>query len=307
MKILIIRKVPEIVHKSMNLNEDFSFLWNPEVSSSILGLGYSFYFEFIEYFAGNINKHYNKLLLNKDLYNKNDLFIKQEWAHALAHKNLNEFINLSIPPCKYAFHPRVYDFMFCNYKIIYEPLLEGVISDKNLNFKNRYLKSALKEVAIFESKTCVSSFVFFEQLFDNGLINRIIHLSKNLGILYLLGYHFTEELEHCDVAIDLYEKNFNEKLWSPELLITEISNQEIKNDQAVQAALYAAKLLNVKLNINDIENSSYYKYTLMRQRELIKMHFHPNKNEILKKRKYFIEKWDNDWEPKLLSAIQSIK
>lgn len=46
-----IRKIPENVFSAMNVNDDFNYLWNPQISSSILGLGYSYYFEFIEYFA----------------------------------------------------------------------------------------------------------------------------------------------------------------------------------------------------------------------------------------------------------------
>lgn len=300
-----IRKVPENVFSAMSLNNDFNYLWNPQISSSILGLGYSYYFEFIEYFAERINRAYSGLILDKRLASDNDTFMKQEWQHALAHKPLNEFIASVIPPNKEKYHNNIYDFMYINYKLYYEPILKDVLSNDQITLEHASLKRGIKEVAIFESKTCVSSFVFFEQLFDGGNIKRILNLSENLGILYLLAYHFVEEMEHSYVALDLYEELYHERLWDKSLVESEITNQSISNNHAVQYGLYAAKLLGINISVKDIECSSYYKYTVERQRYFINENFHPNLPALSEKREYFINQWDSIWEPMVLDAITS--
>lgn len=300
-----IRKIPENVFSAMNVNDDFNYLWNPQISSSILGLGYSYYFEFIEYFAERINRIYSGLILDKELANNNDIFMKQEWQHALAHKPLNEFLASCSPPSKEKYHGNVYDFMYINYKLYYEPILHDILSNDLITLDNASLKRGIKEVAIFESKTCVSSFVFFEQLFDGGNIKRILSLSNNLGLLYLLAYHFVEEMEHSYVALDLYEGLYHEKLWGNSLVESEITNQCIENNQAVQYGLYAAKLLGVDISVKDIESSSYYKFTVERQKYFIKENFHPRLPSVSEKREYYINQWDNIWEPMVLDAVNT--
>ncbi|WP_193323283.1 metal-dependent hydrolase [Erwinia endophytica] len=300
-----IRKIPENVFSAMNINDGFNYLWNPQISSSILGLGYSYYFEFIEYFAERINRIYSGLILDKNLVSDNDIFMKQEWQHALAHKPLNEFIASVSPPSKEKYHGNVYDFMYINYKLYYEPILHDILSNDLITLDNASLKHGIKEVAIFESKTCVSSFVFFEQLFDGGNIKRILSLSNNLGILYLLAYHFVEEMEHSYVALDLYEELYHEKLWDKSLVESEITNQSIENNQAVQYGLYAAKLLGVNISVKDIECSSYYKFTIERQKYFINENFHPRLPSVSEKREYYINQWDDIWEPMVLDAINT--
>lgn len=300
-----IRTVPDCVFKAMNLNPQFSFLWNPQVSSSILGLGYSYYFEFIEYFAERINRVYSSHIKDKKLLYNNDLFMKQEWHHALAHKPLNEFIASKSPPSHEKYHPNVYDFMYTNYKVNYESILKNISNSVNVTLNNDHLKYGIAKIAIFESKTCVSSFVFFEQLFDNGNLRRILSLSKNYGILYLLAYHFIEEMEHSFVALDLYEKLYHTRLWNKALVDSEITLQDIRNNEAVQYGIYAARLLGVDISIEDIECSSYYVFTVERQREYIIENFHPALPYLSKIRNYYIEQWDNVWEPLVLAHIKA--
>ena len=46
-----IRRIPFNLKKAMNIGSNFNFNWAFDKETSILGLGYSFYLEHIEYFC----------------------------------------------------------------------------------------------------------------------------------------------------------------------------------------------------------------------------------------------------------------
>ncbi|CAI3954149.1 unnamed protein product [Commensalibacter communis] len=293
-----LRTVPSFINQTMNLDRgSFNPLWVHDPKTSILGLGYSFYLEYIEFFCKFISKHSKKLINNRFLLEKECLFMDQEMRHAKAHCALNSFLaeNQVIHT---DFHPRVYSFMYGVHKIYYEPMMIGA---KKGNIGQ--IKKALFEVAVFESKNCISSFVFFESLFDNNNINNTIKLSQNLSILYLLGYHFIEEIEHCDVALDIYTEITNENVWTEKSIENYVYQTPHATLESYNAAFYCANFLNRSINLKDLERCPFSILTKNAQVEFITDNFHPNQASIKDKREYYIQKWDVYWEPLLKEEI----
>ncbi|MCG7539017.1 MULTISPECIES: metal-dependent hydrolase [Pseudoalteromonas] len=300
MENITIRAVPFRMEEKVINESGFNYAWSLERATSLLGLGYSFYVEFIELFYTGVRSAALKLLTDPAVMRAEKDYYTQEMHHANQHRKLNKVLHKGVV-FKERYHPRVYDFLYPIYKDKYEPMLEGARNDLGFSGKdNVFLKQALLDVAVFESKTCVSSFVFFEQLFDNGILNYTIRNSQNLGILYLLGYHFIEEIEHCSIAVDLYQSIYDEIVWSPEELA---NTRDLDDVEAIISTYSIAKQIGEDISRADIEASAFYSGIMANRRELIQEGFHPNDADVKKRRAYLIEKWDKEWEPQLLRAI----
>ncbi len=300
MQNLTIRTVPFRMKEKAMSESGFNYSWSLERSTSLLGLGYSFYVEFIELFYTGVRTAALKLLTDPAVVRAEKDYYTQEMRHANQHRQLNRILHTGTV-YRERYHPRVYEFLYPIYKDKYEPMLEGIHKENGLPGKeNIFLKQALLDVAVFESKTCVSSFVFFEQLFDNGILDYTIRNSQNLGVLYLLGYHFIEEIEHCSIAVDVYQSIYDEIVWSQERLV---NTRDLDDEEAIIATYSIAKKIGEDISRTDIEASAFYSGIMTNRRELIQEGFHPNDADVKKRRAYLIDKWDKEWEPQLLRAI----
>ncbi len=294
-----IRRIPFNLKKAMNIGSNFNFNWAFDKETSILGLGYSFYLEHIEYFCNFVSKNYRSLIKDTHLLEKEKNFLAQEMHHARYHKELNSFLCKNILK-GLPYHPRIYDFYLETHNEIYSHLSIGVA-----NKEYQSIEDSLKKIAVFESKNCISSFVFFDNFFSNKNFKKTLKASQNLGILYLLAYHFTEEIEHCDIAVDIYQEISGNSLWNKKNIEDEILNLENLDREPLVAAIYCAKKLNINLEYNNLINSPFIKLTRNQQIKSITQNFNLNSPEILEKRKKIIYQWDNEWEPILRAEIES--
>lgn len=235
------------------------------------------------------------------------MFVDQEKRHAAAHRKLNNFITKGItPPGREKFHPRVYDFMYGAYKEFVEPIMSGIEKEKaaGITATGKFFKEAVRSIAIFESQVCMTGFAFFDNLFDNGRFDMIANMSGNLGVLYLLGYHYAEEMEHCCVSIEAYEKIYEEKLWTEELIDKHINNSDMLSRQIVLSTLHVARMLNQDISIEQIANSIGIQYRHQVAKKYIVEGFNAREPEILARRQALVNRWDQEWEPKLLEKIR---
>lgn len=300
MQNLTIRSVPFRMEEKAIQESGFNYAWSLERSTSLLGLGYSFYVEFIEIFYTGIRAAALKLIKDPAVARAEKDYYTQEMRHAHQHRKLNKKLHTGVV-YRERYHPQVYDFLYPIYKDKYEPMLEGIQKvDSPQGKENASLKQALFDVAVFESKTCVSSFVFFEQLFDNGIIDYTIRNSQNLGVLYLLGYHFIEEIEHCSIAVDVYQSIYDEILWGKQELI---NIRDLDDEEAIIATYSISKKIGEDISRGQIEASAFYRGIMANRRELIQEGFHPDNPDVRERRAYLVSKWDKEWEPKLLRAI----
>lgn len=302
------RVVPNEVYSMMELNENFNYLWNPDPISSLIGLGGSYVLEFVEYYGEKIGDYYDEFVQNSDLKDERfPIFVSQEKRHAAAHRRLNNFITKGIAsPVREKYHPRVFDFMYGLYKELAEPVLAGIEQDKLAGKKadGQFFKEAVRSIAIFESEVCMTGMTFFDNLFDNGRFESISNMSGNLGVLYLLGYHYAEEMEHCAISIEAFEKIYNETLWSADTIESYTKNTSPSSRQVVQATLHVARMLGQDISIKQITDSVGVQHRAQLVKKYIKEGFTAREPELLEKRKYFVSRWDNEWEPKLLAKIK---
>ncbi|MBV4411281.1 metal-dependent hydrolase [Enterobacteriaceae bacterium YMB-R22] len=302
------RVVPKEVYDAMELNENFSYLWNPDPVSSLVGLGSSYVLEFFEFYGEKIGDYYDEFIKDPVLKDERfGVFVDQEKRHAAAHRKLNNFITKGIsPPSREKYHPRVYDFMYGAYKEFAEPIIAGIEKDKAAGIKSEgaFFKEAVRSVAIFESEVCMTGFAFFENLFDNGRFELISNMSGNPSVLYLLGYHYAEEMEHCCVSIEAFETIYNETLWTTELIEKHINNSDLLSRQVVLATLHVAKMLGQEITVKQITESIGFQHRITEGKKYIIEGFNAREDEVLKKREYFVTKWDNEWGPKLHEKIK---
>lgn len=134
-------------------------------------------------------------------------------------------------------------------------------------------------------KTVFQVLFFFDNFFSNKNFKKTLKASQNLGILYLLAYHFTEEIEHCDIAVDIYQEISGNSLWNKKNIEDEILNLENLDREPLVAAIYCAKKLNINLEYNNLINSPFIKLTRNQQIKSITQNFNLNSPEILEKRK----------------------
>ncbi len=302
------RIVPNEVYDVMGLNENFNYLWNPDPVSSLIGLGSSYVLEFFEFYGQAVGDYYEEFIQKTEL--KDDrfpVFVTQEKRHALAHRKLNNFITKGIAaPTREKYHPRVYDFMYGTYKEFAEPILAGIAKEKAAG-KGRdgmFFKESIRSVGIFESIVCMTGFTFFDNLFDNGRFEQIIQMSGNLGVLYLLGYHYTEEMEHCAISIEAFEKIYQEKLWTKELIEKHFGNMDALSRQIILSTLHIARMLGQEITVKQITESLVFQYRTQIAKKYIKEGFNATEPEILAKREALVNRWDNEWEPILLNKIK---
>lgn len=302
------RVVPKEVYDSMGLNEEFNYLWSPEPVSSLIGLGSSYVLEFFEYYGEKVGDYYDEFIHDPAL--KDDrfkVFVDQEKRHAAAHRKLNNFIMKGYtPPVREKYHPRVYDFMSGAYNNFAGPIISGIEKDRAAGIKSEgaFFKEAVRSIAIFESEVCMTGMAFFENLFDNGRFEIVSHMSRNIGVLYLLGYHYAEEMEHCAISIEAFEKIYNETLWTPELIDKHINNSDFLSEQIVQSTLHVAKMLGQQVTARQITESIGFQHRIAAGKKYITVGFNAREPEILEKRKFYVDKWDKEWSPKLLKKIK---
>lgn len=301
---LKVRKVPKEVFTVMNLNDHFNHLWVPDTILSVIGLGTSYFVEFFEYYGDKIGDYYDKYIVNtpyEDSRFKD--FISQEKRHAAAHKQLNKFMAKDyLPPTKEKYHPRIYDFMYAPYKEMVEPVISGIIRDeeKGTTVDSPYFKQGIKDVAVFETEICLGGFLFYDKVVDNGRLEQMLELSENLGVLYLLCYHYAEEMEHCTVSIDAYEKIFNETLWTPESTKNYVENAETLPKKFIIPTLFTARMLNIDITVKQIQSR------LLNYKDLVNDGLNVKTPERQERAAYLIDKWDNVWEPMVLDRIHDI-
>ncbi|MBH1929860.1 hypothetical protein [Serratia rubidaea] len=302
------RAVPNEVYRVMELNDKFNYMWNPDPVSSLIGLGSSYVLEFFEFYGEKVGDYYDEFIddpVQKD--ERFNVFVDQEKRHAAAHRKLNNFITKGItPPAREKYHPRVYDFMYGAYKELAEPVLAGIEQDKAAGKKaeGEFFKESIRSIGIFESDVCMASIAFFDNLFDNGRFDIVSNMSGNLGVLYLLGYHYAEEMEHCCISIEAFETIYQEKLWTQELVDSHINNNGLTSKHVINATLHVARMLGQDITIKQIAESIGVQYKKQVSEKYIKEGFNAREPEILAKREYLVNRWDNEWEPKLLEKIK---
>ncbi|AZG85686.1 hypothetical protein N032_08345 [Pseudomonas syringae pv. pisi str. PP1] len=292
-----IRRIPFDLRQAMGIGADFDFRWAYDDQTSLVGLGYSFYLEYIEYFCNFVSRFARPHMRDQALLANEQTFLAQEMHHAKAHKHLNSFLSAA-PAVSDRFHPRIYPclklFHEAHYKSIMQEIGEGTLSA---------LKEALLKIAVFESKNCVSSFIFFEQLFSGSNFARTCASSRNTGILYLLAYHFAEEIEHCDIAVDVYQHIFQESVWSVPRVQSQIIDPHHAEQESLAAALHCAHQLGVRTDIERLSNSPFMTFTKARQLELINENFDLNTGTVLEQRRSYVRQWDEVWEPALRQQV----
>ncbi|MCY1290533.1 putative metal-dependent hydrolase [compost metagenome] len=281
----------------MRIDADFDFRWAYDEQTSLVGLGYSFYLEYIEYFCNFVSKYARPYIYDETLLSHEQTFLTQEMHHAKAHKHLNSFLSAT-PAIKDAFHPRIYPYLQPFHEEHYKPIMQGIAEAKSNS-----IKDALLKIAVFESKNCVSSFIFFEQLFSGSNFSKTCELSGNIGILYLLAYHFAEEIEHCDIAADVYQHIFQEPVWNAARVKSQIFNTHHAEQESLTAALHCARQLGVKTDIDRLSSSPFMKFTKARQIELINVDFDLNTDPVLEQRQFSVRQWDEVWEPALRQRV----
>jgi len=295
------RMVPKEVFEVMDLNGRFNYQWSPDTVFSLVGLGTSYLLEFFEFYGDAVSKYYDRFVKNTPFEDHRfHTFIGQERRHAAAHKMLNLFITKNyLPPAREKYHPRVYDFMYLTYKEFVEPVMAGLEQDaaKGMTIDSPHFRQALKSIAIFESEVCMAAFSFFENLFDKSKIDHIIKHSGNPGVLYLFGYHYAEEMEHCHVSIETYENIYGEKLWTPEEIDNYQNNGDILSQRIINATLFVARELGVELSARQIA------FRLPSKKRMVSVGFNASDPRIKSKIDYFVDKWDSEWEPLLLKKI----
>lgn len=301
------RAVPKEVYDIMGLDESFNYLWNPDPVSSLIGLGSSFVLEFFEFYGEKIGDYYDDYIKDPKLKDERfAVFVGQERRHAAAHRKLNNFITKTLqPPVREKFHPRVYAFMDEAYRSFAEPIIAGIERDKasGKTQESLYFKEAVQSIAIFESEVCMTGFAFFENLFDNGRFDFVSNMSGNLGVVYLLAYHYAEEMEHCCVSIEAFETVYNEKLWTQERVERHINQMDFLANQVVKTTQKIAVMLNQTVTPEQIINSIAFQARIKAAKKYITEGFTAREPEVLQKREYFISRWDNEWEPRLLEKI----
>lgn len=297
------RMVPKEIYDVMSLNEKFKYNWLGDNAFSLIGLGTSYLLEFFEFYGDTISKYYSRFVKNTEFEDERfNTFISQERRHAAAHKKLNLFMAKSSPlPSREKYHPRVYDFMYTTYKSFVEPIVQGIEKDeaRGITIESRFFKEALKSIAVFETEVCMAAFSFFDNVMDKGKIDFIINNTENLGVLYLLGYHYAEEIEHCHVSIETYEKIYGETLWTEEELSKYFNKSDDFNKNIINATFFVSRELGVDISFQQIMSR------LPNRSGFVKPGFDAKSSHIGKKIKYLVEKWDYEWEPKLLENIKN--
>jgi predicted metal-dependent hydrolase len=300
-EIMKLRMVPKEVFEVMDLNGQFNYHWSPDAVFSLVGLGTSYLLEFFEFYGDAISKYYDRFVKNTAFEDDRfHTFISQERRHAAAHKMLNLFMTKKyLPPAREKYHPRVYDFMYPTYKEFVEPIIAGIEEDaaKGMTLDSPHFREALKSIAIFETEVCMAAFSFFENLFDKGKITHIINQSQNLGVLYLFGYHYAEEMEHCHVSIETYETIYGEKLWTQKEVDNYLNNADILTRRIINATLFVARELGAEVSVRQIA------FRLPAKNRMVAVGFNANDPQINSRIHYFVEKWDSEWEPLLRAKI----
>lgn len=299
---LKLRVVPKEVFTVMNLDDTFRHLWVPDNVLSLIGLGTSYLLEFFEFYGQRISTFYDRYVKDTEFEDDRfNAFISQEKRHAAAHKQLNAFIAKNrTPPSREKYHPRVYDFMYVTYKEFAEPIISGLIRDEaaGKTLDSPHFKEALKHIAIFETEVCMASFSFFDNLIDKGRLEYMMELSENLGVLYLLGYHYCEEMEHCHISIAAYEKIFKEQLWSKEQVREYARDADILSHRVMVATLMVGQMLGVDVTVRQIQSM------LPDYKALATEGFNARSPEVWEKTRYLVKRWDEEWEPMLLARIR---
>jgi hypothetical protein len=297
-----LRKVPNEVFSMMDLNAKFNYRWMPDTTFSLMGLGISYLLEFFEFYGDAISKYYDRFIKNTPYEDSRfHDFISQERRHAAAHKRLNMFMAKNhLPPTREKYHPRVYDFMYMTYKTFVEPNIQGIEADEKdgKTLDGDSFREALKTLAVFETEVCMAAFSFFDNLFDKGKIEHIASLSENLAVLYLLGYHYAEEMEHCHVSIETYEIIYGETLWNEKSIEQYSGNNDILSHRIINATLFVAREMGVEITVKQIISR------LPDRKRSIRPGFNAKSAREKSKIDYLVNKWDLEWEPLLLSKIK---
>lgn len=298
------RMVPRIIYSSMMLNDGFKYKWANDRVISLIGLGTSFLLEFFEYYGDALSRRYQEIVSGTPFEDDRfETFISQERRHAAAHKKLNLFVTKAMsPPRRERYHPRVYDFMYPTYKSFVEPLMSGIEADldRGRTLDGAYFIQALKTIAVFETEVYNAALSFFASLFDKGRLDAMMDLSENLGILYLLGYHYVEEIEHCHVSIETYERISGSQLWTEDEIIAYEGTTCHLHDRIINATLFAARELGVDVTHGEICSR------LPPRKNIVSPGFTAREPETAEKIGYLIDRWDNEWEPKLLRRIEAL-
>lgn len=296
------RMVPKEVYDVMSLDDKFKYRWIGDDAFSLIGLGTSYLLEFFEFYGDTISKYYDRFVKGTEFEDERfNIFISQERRHAAAHKKLNLFIaKNTLPPSREKYHPRVYDFLYTTYKTFVEPIVQGIEQDeaKGITLESPFFKQALKTIAIFETEVCMAAFSFFDNIMDKGKIDFTMRITENPGILYLLGYHYAEEIEHCHVSIEAYERIYGEKLWTEEELMNYETNSDDFYSKIINATFFVSKELGIDISLQQIMSR------LPNRSAFVKPGFDGKSSHTGKKISYLVDKWDSEWEPLLLKSIQ---
>jgi len=213
---------------------------------------------------------------------------------------------MPLPPKPEKYHPRVPDFFHASYKIYREPLLRRIFEPTGEQDKLLAVKDMVMRMSVFESLTCITGFTYFDSLFDNGEFARTVASTRNLAVLYLFGYHLAEEIEHCSASLDIYEHIFKEPVWSDNVFRHTLDGSLHPTMLDVYHAAFAvARRTGENLDLSDLQGTSFARRQRQAQAETIKPGFHPDNSDVLTKRRYYVDRWDRQWEPALRKDIEN--
>lgn len=179
-------------------------LWHRNYGISLFGVGYSFALENAEYMIYECDKVTKRFIFDGEFRSQSKGFVAQEITHARYHRTFNEIIIGSGSVVSMPFRKRIYSFFLDDYINGDRQLLLRKLNSSDELEVATAVKDALKRTALFEGFTFVVAKAFFEFFFSKENIHEVMEDVINPAVLYLFGYHLTEELEHCEFSVNLF-------------------------------------------------------------------------------------------------------
>lgn len=300
---LVIRSIPFDLERALRPNGQFDPQWFDDKGIAYLAIGYSFALEYAERFINLADTILPRFIKDEPLRRQEGAFNHQEANHAKYHRVLNDLVGTGAPSAE-KYNPRVYDFLYVNYKTFREPLMKRLFEPQD----QRELIVAVNETifrrAAFETVTCLTGLTYFDYFFDGGRLAQTLAATRTPAVLYLFGYHLAEELEHCATAFDVFDDIFHEPVWTAKSIELAFGNPAQSIEHEVQsAAFFAARGRGDELSLSDLHDNEFATKQRARQQATIAPGFHPAHGAVAEQKDYFIAKWEREWEPLLREKV----
>lgn len=300
---LRIRTIPFDLEKALRTDGRFDPQWFDDKGVAYLAIGYSFALEYAERFINLADTLLPRFIKDEALRKQEGAFNHQEANHAKYHRVLNDLVGAGAATAE-KYNPRVYDFLYVNYKTFREPLMKRLFEPQD----QRELFAALYETifrrAAFETVTCLTGLTYFDYFFDGGRLGQTLASTRVPAVLYLFGYHLAEELEHCATAFEVFDDIFHEPVWTEKSIGLAFGNPAQSIEHEVNsAAFFAARGQSAELALADLHDNEFATKHRERQQAIIAPGFHPARGAVAEQKDYFLAKWDREWEPALREKV----